>query len=183
MKQQLALGMVAAGLLLTAPAPAPADEGFSIGASAARADVAINEGGLDINGTATGYRVFGTWMFSRNLGVEAGFSTFGKPNDKSIPDGMEVETSSYDVYAVGRYYVSERFSVIGKAGFSAARGETEIGDDDETETHHSSTGPALGIGGQYDITDRFALRSDFDWKDAGKLGSDRMLSLSGVVRF
>ena len=55
-----------------------------------------------------------------------------------------------DVYAVGKYYASEKLSFFGKAGFASSRTESEIGDDDETETNHSSTDLALGLGGQFD---------------------------------
>ena len=183
MKKFLVFHVMLAGLLLSASHLACAGEGFSIGASATRAAVDINTDGLDIKGDATGYRVFGTYMFNKNLGIEAGFSTFGEPDDNGIPSDMEVESDSVDVFVVGKHYVSEDVSFFAKAGFVQSRTETEIGDDDATETNHSSTDLALGLGGQYDITERFGVRSEIEWIDGIEAGAEQMISLSAVVRF
>ena len=184
MKQNIMLNntLVGAALLLTAGL-ANAGEGFSIGASAARAAVDIQQDGIDINGDANGYRIFGLYMISKNFGVEAGFSAFGEPDDSRIPSDMEVEISSYDLFAVGKYPLGENFSLFGKAGFATSNTETEIGDDDETETHHQSTDLALGFGGQYDFGERFGIRSEIEWLNGVDAGAVRTLSVSGVWRF
>lgn len=182
--RNLVSNTILAGLtLLLAANLAYAGEGFSIGASAARASVDVNDVGIDVDGDASGYRVFGTYMFNKKFGIEAGYSTFGEPNDNSIPSNLEVETDSYDVFAVGKYPVSQNFSLIGKAGLSNSRTETEMDDDDESETHHSSTDLALGFGGQYDISERFAIRAEVEWMDNQDSGAANMLSLGGVYRF
>lgn len=170
-----------AGLALAGVAQA--DEGFSIGASATRAAVDVTTDTLDIDGDAGGFRLFGLYMFNEHVGIEAGFSALGEP--AGTPDRTEVETSSYDMYAVGKYYIglNGKLSVIGKAGFVTSNTETEIGDDDATETNHSSTDLALGLGAQYDFSERFGLRSTIDWVDAVDDGASRVLSLSGVWRF
>ncbi|MBT8098543.1 MAG: porin family protein, partial [Gammaproteobacteria bacterium] len=123
------------------------------------------------------------YMLNKNFGIEAGISSLGEPNDSSIPANMHVETEVYDVYAVGKYYASENLSFFGKAGFATSRTESEIGDDDETETNHSSTNLALGLGGQYDISERFGIRTEMEWLDGKAAGLERVLSLSGVMRF
>ena len=74
-------------------------EGFSAGLSAVRAPVSANETNT-IGGTASGWRVHGSYMFNKYFGVEGGFSKFGSPNDNSIPSNMHVDTEAYDVYAV-----------------------------------------------------------------------------------
>ena len=183
MKKYLLANAMLAGVLLSVAPVAMADGDFSIGVSATRAAVDINTNGLDINGDATGYRLFGSYMFNKNFGIEAGISSFGEPDDSTIPQGMEVEGSSYDVYAVGKHYVSEKMSFFAKAGFAQSRTETEIGDDDETETNHSSTDLALGLGGQYDFTERFGIRTEMEWLDGKASGAERLISLSGVMRF
>lgn len=162
---------------------ASAGEGYSIGASAKKASVDINANGVDIDGDSTGYRVFGLYKINKNFGIEAGYSKFGEPNDNSIPSKMHVETDTYDVFAVATYPVTQNLSVVGKAGFAAARTETEIGDDDATETKHTSTDPALSLGGQYEVNETFAVRGEIEWLGATDAGAERMVSISGVVRF
>ena len=183
MKNYLLANAVLAGLMLSVTPVAMADGDFSIGVAATRAAVDVNKDGLDVSGDATGYRLFGSYMFNKNLGIEAGISSLGEPNDSTIPSNMHVETQVYDVYAVGKYYASEKLSFFGKAGFASSRTESEIGDDDETETNHSSTDFALGLGGQYDISERFGIRTEMEWLDGKAAGLERVLSLSGVMRF
>lgn len=183
MKNYLLANAMLAGLLLAVSPLALADGDFSIGVSATRAAVDVNKDGLDISGDATGYRLFGSYMLNKNFGIEAGISSLGEPSDSTIPSNMHVETAVYDVYAVGKYYASEKLSFFGKAGFASSRTESEIGDDDETETSHSSTDLALGLGGQYDISERFGIRTEMEWLDGKAAGLERVLSLSGVMRF
>ena len=183
-QQHLMLNTMVGGLtLLFAANLAIAGEGFSIGASATRASVDVQDVGIDIDGDASGYRLFGAYMFNEKYGIEVGVSTFGEPNDSTIPSDMHVETSSYDVFGVASYPLSANFSVIGKAGFAHSQTETEVGDDDETETRHSSTDLALGIGGEYEFTERFAIRGDVEWVDSKNAGAANIISLGGVWRF
>ena len=183
-QQQLTRYTMLGGVtLLFAANLANAGEGFSIGASATRASVDVQDVGIDIDGDASGYRLFGGYMFNEKYGIEVGLSTFGEPNDSTIPSDMHVETSSYDVFGVVSYPLSANFSLIGKAGVAYSQTETEVGDDDETETRHSSTDLALGIGGEYEFTERFAIRGDVEWVDSKNAGAANMISLGGVWRF
>ncbi len=183
-QQQLMRNTILGGLtLLFAANLANAGEGFSIGASATRASVDVQDVGIDIDGDASGYRLFGAYMFNGKYGIEVGLSTFGEPNDSTIPSDMHVETSSYDVFGVASYPLSPNFSLIGKAGVAHSHSETEVGDDDETETRHSSTDLALGFGGEYEFSERFAIRGDVEWVDSKDAGAANMISLGGVWRF
>ena len=136
---------------------------FSIGASAAHADVEVSDGATAIGGDANGWRVFGLYMFNDNFGIETGFSSLGEPDDNRIPADMEVETEGYDVYAVGYYPMSEKLGLIGKAGVATWDTETEVGDDDSTEVRYTSTDLALSFGGQYDVSERIAIRGEYQW--------------------
>ena len=182
MSKKIMLNAVLGGLtLLFAASLAIAGEGFSIGASAARATVSVKDAGIDIDGDSTGWRVFGTYMFNKNFGIEGGVSSFGKPNDNSLPSNMQVETESYDLYAVAAYPVSEDAGFIAKLGFASWNTETEV--NDTNETHHKSTDLALSLGGQYDFTERFGIRAEYEWFDHATSGAEDVVSISGVFRF
>ena len=185
MKQRnIMLNATLGGLtLLFAANLANAGEGFSIGASAARAAVDVNDVGVDVNGDASGYRLFGLYMFNERFGIEAGYSMFGEPNDSTIPAELHVETVSYDVFAVGTVPLSANFGLIAKAGFSSSNTETELGDDDDTETHQSSTDLALSFGGQYEFSERLAIRGELEWIDNNDSGLSNMISLGAVYQF
>jgi opacity protein-like surface antigen len=184
MKQQhVMLNAVLGSLTLLFAANLAIAEGFSIGVSATRASVDVQDVGIDIDGDADGYRFFGAYMFNEKYGVEVGLSAFGEPNDSTIPSDMHVETTNYDVFGVASYPLSPNFSLIGKAGVAYSVTETEVGDDDDTETRHSSTDLALGFGGEYEFTERFAIRGDVEWVDSKDAGAANMISLGGVWRF
>ena len=60
---------------------------------------------------------------------------------------------------------------------------TEIEEDETSEVSSSSTDLALGIGAEYSVSERFAIRSEFAWVDSDNSGAVRMVSLGGVFRF
>ncbi len=167
--------------LLFAVNLANAGEGFSVGASVARASVEAEGLGQTIDGDADGARIFGSYMFTRRFGVEAGYSDFGRPDDNTIAPNVEVESTSYDLYAVGAYPVSEKFNLLGKIGFVSWN--TEIEEDETSEVSSSSTDLALGFGGEYSVSERFGIRAEFEWIDSDTSGAVQMVSLGGVFRF
>jgi len=167
--------------LLFAANLANAGEGFSVGASVARASVEAEGLGQTIDGDADGARIFGSYMFTRRFGIEAGYSDFGRPDDNTIAPNVEVESNSYDLYAVGVQPVSEKLDLFGKIGFVSWN--TEIEEDETSEVSSSSTDLALGFGAEYSVSERFAIRSEFAWVDSDNSGAVRMVSLGGVFRF
>ena len=173
--------LLAALTLLFAANPASADEGFSVGASVARASVEAQGFGQTVKGDSDGSRIFASYMFTRRFGIEAGYSDFGRPDDSTIPPNLEVEANSYDLYAVGVHPVSEKFDLFGKAGFVSWN--TEIEEDETSEISSSSTDLALGFGGEYSVSDRFGIRAEFEWIDSDTSGAVQMVSLGGVFRF
>ena len=172
--------LAALTLLLTANLVS-ADEGFSVGASVARASVEAQGLGQTVNGDADGSRIFGSYMFTRRFGIEAGYSDFGRPDDSTIAPNVEVESDSYDLYAVGVHPVTEKLDVFGKAGVVSWNTEIEL--DETTEVSSSSTDLALGFGGEYNVSERFGIRAEFEWIDSDTSGAVQMVSLGGVFRF
>ena len=160
---------------------ASADEGFSVGASMTRASVEAQGLGQTIDGDADGTRIFGSYMFTQKLGIEAGYSEFARPDDNTVAPNLEVESKSYDVYAVGVQPVTEKLDLFGKLGF--VRSDTEIEESETSEASTSGTDLALGFGGEYSVSERFAIRSEFAWVDGDNSGAVRMVSLGGVFRF
>jgi len=155
-------------------------DGFSAGVSAVRAPISVEAAGTDAGGDSSGWRVHGSYMFNKNFGIEGGLSKFGTPSDGSIPSNMHVDTESYDVYAVAVYPMANDIGLIAKAGFVSWNTETEVMD--TNETHQTSTDLALSFGGQYDITEQFAIRAELEWFDSA-LSGELKYSLGGVVRF
>lgn len=182
MMKQKYLGLNAAlgAVLLVFAAGAVHAEGFSLGVSGTRADVGFKDDATTIAGESSGYRVFGSWMFSKRFGIEGGLSKYGSPDDRTLPSNMHVDTESYDLYAVYVHPLSPNFGLVSKVGFTSWDTETEISD--ENAGHYKSTDLSLSFGGQYDLNQRFGIRGEVEWFDSAISGSLKY-SLSGVFRF
>ena len=172
-------GMLGVLSLLFAATAVNAD-GFSAGVSAVSAPVNVEESGTTIAGDSTGWRLHGSYMINKNFGIEGGMSKFGSPNDKSLPSNTHVDTESYDVYAVVVYPMGDDTSLIAKAGYIAWNTETEV--NDTNTAHQKNTDLALSFGGQYDITEQFAVRAEMEWFDSA-ISGELKYSLGGVIRF
>ena len=174
------ISIMLTGLLFAANL-ASADKGeISVGASASRASVNVNDPLASVDGDADGWRLFGRYMFSNKFGIEGGYGAFGTPDDNSLPSGWGVESNSLDLYAVGAYPVTERLDLFGKIG--AARWNTEIEESETSESSTNSVDLAVGIGGEFDLTKKFAIRGEFSWFDEDA-PVESMISLSGVYSF
>lgn len=155
-------------------------DGWAIGLSAARAPINVEDAGTTFGGDADGWRVFGSYMFTMNFGIEAGKSKYGSPDDSSIPSNMHADTESYDVYAVAAYPLSNNFDLIGKAGYISWDTETEV--DDTNEMHFKNDDFALSLGGEYDLGKNFGVRGELEWFDS-MVSGDLKYSLSAVIGF
>ena len=155
-------------------------EGFSLGLSAARAPINVEDVGTTFGGNADGFRVFGSYMFTRNFGVEGGLSKYSTPNDSSIPADLHMDTEAYDIYAVAAYPLSNNFDLIGKVGYVSWNTETEV--NDTNETHYRNDDLALSIGGEYDVSKHFGIRGELEWFDS-MVSGELKYSLSAVLAF
>ena len=182
MKQHLRKTAILGGVtaLLVAPI-AIADKGFSVGISGVRTSADYSDVGLDVSGDSTGRRMFGTYMFNEKFGIEAGVSEFGASNDSGLPSDQEIERESKDLYAVGNYSMTEKFTVFGKAGIVSSQNSFEV--DDKTQASSTSTDLALALGGEYDLFTRFAIRGEYQWLDGQNSGASNIVSISGIFRF
>ena len=167
--------------LLLASNPAFARDGFAVGLSAARAAIDVNAMDMNIDGDSNGWRLFGQYKFTDKLSVEAGMSSFGRPDDATIPSNLEVEAESFDLFAVGTLPVTDKFDVFGKAGF--VQWNTEVEENDQNEVNKSSTDLAFAFGGEYELTRRLAVRGEYQWSDSKSTGAPTMWSVAGIFRF
>ena len=180
MKHNYLISKVMLGALSLLFASVAIADGFSAGLSAVHAPVSVEAAGTDAGGGTDGWRVHGSYMFNKNFGIEGGLSKYGTPSDNSIPSNMHADTEAYDVYAVAVYPMGNDAALIAKAGFISWDTETEVMD--TNETHQTSTDLALSFGGQYDITERFAVRAELEWFDSA-ISGELKYSFGGLVRF
>lgn len=147
-----------------------------------------------VDETDIGYRYFGGYRFSRNWGVELGYSDLGRGNG-SEPGALALQksaaqTSAWTVAGTGSLPIGEAISLQGRVGFSVTS------PDATALAAGGATGSALpryrptvlwGFGGQYDLTGTVGLRVDYN--NFGRLNDDPngersdLWSINAVVRF
>jgi OOP family OmpA-OmpF porin len=150
-----------------------------------------------------GYRNFGGFRFSRHWGVELGYSDLGRGNGASEPGAYAIEkfghqTSAWTLAGTGVLPIGEAFSLQGRlgwsmaspdatavaAGFGLGTGAPGFGIGSAVARYRSTI--LWGVGGQYDLSDRFGLRVDYNnfgkLEDQSGTRSD-LWSINAVVRF
>ena len=131
-----------------------ADKGFHVGAGVGQS--LVDEAGYDDEDTA--FSVFGGYQFNRWFGLEGGYADLGKLETSGI--GRDIEASSVYLTAVGTVPFTDTFSGYAKAGFqrwdldTALPGVTGTTDDNGTD-------PVYGVGLQYRLNDKVALRGEY----------------------
>jgi OOP family OmpA-OmpF porin len=214
MNKLVALRMcLLAGLTPALAVPALAQEGgyfyggLSVGTSRARIDEQRITAGLAGNGLAvTGfsrdehgptYGLFGGYQINRNFGVEAGYVDLGKFgfSATTAPAGSlggHIRLQGLHLDLVGTLPLSERFSLIGRAGLQNTRardhfvgsGAVAVANPDPSAR---STQAKFGAGLQYAFSPSFLVRAEaehFRVDDAvGNRGGVNQVSVSLVFPF
>jgi len=154
-----------------------------------------------LENTDIGYRQFGGYRFSRNWGVEVGYSDLGRGNGGEEPglyaaEKFGYQTSAWTVAGTGVLPLGGALSLQGRVGLSVASpdatlasagfgaGATGLGLGSAPPRYRSTV--LWGFGGQYDWNERFGLRVDYN--NFGKLEDQNgtrsdLWSINAVVRF
>ena len=159
----IAVLVAAAGLAASsasfAQATKPADAGFYIGGS-------VGEASGDCNATAqtscddkdSAWKIFGGYQLNRNFAVELGYSDLGEVSS-SGPFGTKVESTLWDLVAVGSLPLDNNFSLYGKLG--AYRAEAELSSNVGVSGDKKTTDLTYGLGARYDFTRNLAVRAEW----------------------
>lgn len=183
--------------------------GASVGRSAATIDDARITGGLAVQGLATtglddddrdtGYKLFGGYQFTPNLGVEAGYFDLGNfgYRARTAPAGTlngDIRVKGLNLDLVGTLPLAGRLSALGRLGVVSVRASDNFSATGAVRMPYASasgsersTGLKAGLGLMYDITDSLAVRAEVERyriKDAvGNRGDVDLLSVGLIYRF
>ena len=146
-KRFIATALVACGMT------AAHADGLYVGGSlgAPNYSNSINGIGGGGGGDGTGLKLYGGDQLTPNFAVEGGLFSLGRSSDNM----GTVKTRGAYLDAVGSYMFMPKWSVLGSLGVAQARFTTTQGND-------SSPALKLGVGLQYDLTERVALRLQYD---------------------
>ena len=145
-----------------------------VGASLGQSDVErritnglITSGPVDSKDTA--WKLFGGYLFYPNLGLEVAYVNLGEVTYSgdffgAAVSGGKVETSGFNVAAIGVLPLTESFAVFGKFGFFA----WEVEASDTTAgigaftAQADGTNASFGLGLSYNFTPNLGVRAEWE---------------------
>ncbi|MEO6279722.1 OmpA family protein [Roseateles sp.] len=145
----------------------------------------------------TGYKLFGGYQLSRNVALELGVFDLGRFNFSAttVPAGVlngQLKVQGFNLDLVGTLPLTERLSLIGRVGATAARTRDQFTGSGAVAVlnpspHQRANNYKFGGGLQYDISPAFLVRGEaerYRINDAvGNKGDVNMLSISLVFPF
>lgn len=127
--------------------------------------------------TDTGLKMFGGIQFNQNFAVELSYFSFGTMTDNTVP---AVDMTALGVSAVGMIPVGAQFNLLGKAGVArwSGSGPAAIGGED------NGISLSYGVGGQYNVSEKVAIRGEWEQVDTGEplIGKLSLLSASFIFK-
>ena len=111
----------------------------------------VNRYGDAESGRGPGAKLFGGYQYTPNVAVEAGWMNLGRTQNT----GGAATIYGGFVDAVGTYSFAPKWSVLGRAGVAEARLTSSTGD-------ASSAALKAGVGVQYDLTPKVAVRVEYE---------------------
>ncbi|GJL81699.1 MAG: hypothetical protein DHS20C01_13330 [marine bacterium B5-7] len=129
--------------------------GGYIGASIGQTDIDAN--GFD---SATGYRIFGGYMFTPMWGVEGGYIDAGDFDGKGAFANASIEGSGFYTAGVGRYALTDSVALNGKVGVMFADFDGKV--NGNTTASDDSASLLLGFGADWYFTPTMAVGAEYN---------------------
>ncbi len=151
----------------------------------AKAYVGTSLGTADVSGSGddTSWKFLGGYTFTRFLGAEGSYRDLGGAKETIGTTTIRTDASSIDVFGVGILPVGEKFDVFAKAGFARVEVDATISDPLFGTISASDSGNelALGVGFNFKIGEKFALRAEYETFDTAD--SMDVISAGAIWRF
>ncbi len=144
MRKAMVIGAMALAATLGSPAFADEFSGFRLGVGLSQDTFESETSFLgyfdDVDTTRAGYNVFGGWALNKWLAVEVGYKGGGTFNQILASDGIfpnsrmrvRQEVKAVEGSVIGSWWVTDKFSVFGRAGLYAWKGEIIFAEDIDT---------------------------------------------------
>lgn len=172
--------------------PAPA-QGFYIGGSVGRS--AADDGNAvpdlitsgSVDGTDTGFKIFGGYQFNPYFGLELAWVDLGTAKYSGSFAGFpvtggSVKTDGFNFSAVGTYPFGSGFAVFGKVGaFAWESRQNDVTAGTPFSNKESGGDVFFGVGVSYDFTRNIGVRAE--WERFKAVGDIDLLSVGLAYKF
>jgi hypothetical protein len=205
MRKAMVIGAMALAATLGSPAFADEFSGFRLGIGLSQdtfeSDVSYIPFFDDVDTTRAGYSLFGGWALNKYFAAEIGYRDGGKFNQLLMSDGifedsrvkLRQEIKSVETSVVGSWWITDKFSLYGRAGLFAWKGEVlfstepDVTDNDNTvfidKYDDDGFEPYIGFGFQTQLDDalvrleyQMAQLDDFGDEDSDPAMLDQKLN-------
>lgn len=171
--------LIALAALAVPSLASAAEERWYVGAGAMESDL-----GFEVfDESATGWKVFGGYRFTRNISVEAGYLDTGDAEETIEGTDVTLSAEGTHVSVVAGWPIGEMFTLHARAGLINWDAELTLSDGVTTETSDAN-GQDLywGAGATFNFAERFGVRLEYEVPDIEAVDVSS-ISLSVLWRF
>lgn len=174
-----AAALIALATLAVPSIAAAAEERWYVGAGVMESDL----GFVALDESATGWKVFGGYRFTRHISAEAGYLDTGDAEETIEGIDVTLNASGSHVSVVAGWPIGEAFALHARAGLISWDAELTLSDGVVTETSDAN-GQDLywGVGATFNLGDRFGLRLEYEVPEIEDVDVSS-ISLSALWRF
>ena len=167
MKQTIFFAMIAA---LAAPIAAQAQNAY-VGGNVGRAEQKVEVSGLSFKENDTGFKLYGGYNFTKNVGIEGGFVDMG--DAKRSGNGASISSKAQSIYvaATGTLPLNEQFALFGKAGVATTH--VKLNGSAPGYSAHASdnqASPFVGVGASFALNNKVSFVAEYEY--FGKIAKD-----------
>lgn len=161
-----------------------AHAGLFVGASVGNSSVNQKDTGADFSGSDTGSKIFAGFTFFKFFALEASYADLGTPTDEiSSGTDAKLDTTGWDVYAVGILPIGKHFELFAKAGVIVWDAEATYEGAINGKTTEDGNDPAYGAGLAIVFMKHFAVRAEYERFDISDLDKVELVSAGVEFRF
>jgi opacity protein-like surface antigen len=155
-----------------------------VGLNAGKSDFSVGNGTgvFASENKDTAYNIYGGSYFNNNLGMELGFTDFGKVNRA----GGTTKAQGFNLSLVGRLPLSPSFNLLGKLGTTYGRTDVSAAPASGVASgSESGFGVSYGLGAEYAFTPQLSAVLQYDSHDLKFAGSgrDRVSATTAGLRY
>lgn len=155
-----------------------------VGVNVGKSDFSVGNGNgiFSSESKDTAYNIYGGSYFNNNLGMELGFTDFGKINRA----GGTTKAQGFNLSLVGRLPLSPAFNLLGKVGTTYGRTDvTSFPGSGVASGSENGFGVSYGVGAEYAFNPQLSAVVQYDahnLKFAGS-GRDRVSTTTAGLRY
>jgi len=171
--------LIALSMLAIAPLASAADKFWYVGAGAVESDLGFEA----LDNSATGWKVFGGYRFTRIIAAEAGYLDTGDAEQTIEGTDVTLNASGTHVSVVAAWPIGESFALHARAGMIDWDAELTLSDDLGSETSDAN-GQDLywGAGATLNFGESLGLRLEYEVPEIEDVDVTS-ISLSVLYRF